>query len=219
MRSAALPFLKLKWEKNPQVKAWKEQGKIQESEYETLLEEWQRWGAVTLRPHKIKQELIAKYQKKYGCDILLETGTYMGDMVFAQLPLFKEIYSVELSEALWQKAKKRFQNEPKVKLLQGDSGKVLHEIVPQLNSSTLFWLDGHYCSGITAKSEIECPIYEELKAIFISPFHHLILIDDARYFVGKRDYPTIAELQDFVTKNGSGYQMSIEDDAIVLQWI
>ncbi len=216
LRSGLVPFLKWKWEKDPQVRAWLEGGLIAEAEYPVLLMEWQKWGAPSLRPHKAKQQLIARYQEKYHCDNMVETGTYLGDMVYAQLPRFKEIFTIELSNELWKNAIKRFENEPKVNLLQGDSGKVLHELVPRLNGPALFWLDGHYCSGITAKSEIECPIYEELKAIFASPHQHVVLVDDARYFVGKRDYPTIPELSEFVARSGSGYTMKVEEDAIVI---
>ena len=82
--------------------------------------------------------------------------------------------------------------------MQGDSGNVLNQLVPELNSAALFWLDGHYSGGQTAKGEKECPIYEELKSILASSLEHIVLIDDARLFIGQHDYPTIEELKDFV---------------------
>jgi hypothetical protein len=50
--------------------------------------------------------------------------------------------------------------------VQGDSGKELPKIVTQLDTPAIFWLDGHYSAGITAKGDTECPIFEELEAIF-----------------------------------------------------
>ncbi len=217
IKKLLVPFLKLRWEKNPQVKQWLDSGSINPAEYETLLFEWQKFGEPSLRPHKIKQQLIARYQKKYDCNAMVETGTYMGDMIFAQLNNFKEIYSIELAEVLFKNAQARFKNHPSVKLLHGDSGKVLKEAVPQLSGSVLFWLDGHYCGGITAKSEIECPIYDELRTIFNSSLKYVILIDDARYFKGERDYPTIDELTKFVESFNLNLSLKIEDDAIIIE--
>ncbi|MCS6824710.1 MAG: hypothetical protein NZ529_10475, partial [Cytophagaceae bacterium] len=138
-----------------------------------------------------------KYKTLYGCKILVETGTYKGDMIEAQLNNFDEIISIELSLELWEKAKNRFKYHSKVNLIQGDSGKELQNVCTNLKDRTLFWLDGHYCGGNSTKGDLECPIYNELKAIFKSPIKHVILIDDARYFIGKRDYPTIKELKNF----------------------
>ncbi len=137
-------------------------------------------------------------------------------MIFAQLNNYKELFSIELNIPLWEQAKIRFKDHPSVKLLQGDSGKVLHDVVPTLSAPTLFWLDGHYCGTETSKGELECPIYGELKAIFKSPHIHTILIDDARYFVGKRDYPTLIELKEFVEKNDARYAFQVSDDIIIL---
>jgi hypothetical protein len=85
-----------------------------------------------------------------------------------------------------------------------------------LQSEALFWLDGHYSGGLTAKGEKECPVYEELNSIFASPFQHFIFMDNARLFVGNNDYPTIAEMKDFVKLQKTSYYFSIENDCIRL---
>jgi hypothetical protein len=60
-----------------------------------------------------------------------------------------------------------------------------------------------------------CPIYEELHAIFnAAAYPHIILIDDARLFIGKDDYPTIKELSDFIKKFKPNALISIESDII-----
>ena len=51
-------------------------------------------------------------------------------------------------------------------IVQGDSGKVLSEILLEINEPAIFWLDGHYTAGITARGVKECPIFEELDCIF-----------------------------------------------------
>jgi hypothetical protein len=216
IKNIMYPYVSRKWKKNKTVQNWLKQNLIGQNEFRVLAFEWQRFGEPSARPHILKQRTISAYQKKYNTTILVETGTYRGDMIQAQLPNFKELYSIELNVPLWEAAKERFRNNPNVKLLQGDSGKVLHELVPTLSAPTLFWLDGHYCGTETSKGELECPIYGELKAIFKSGIIHTILIDDARYFVGKRDYPTLKELTDFVHSTDQRYKLLVEEDIIIL---
>jgi hypothetical protein len=135
-------------------------------------------------------------------------------MVEAQLNNFQIIYSIELSEELCQRAIKKFGKQDKVKIIQGDSGKVLHTLIPQLNERAIFWLDGHYSAGITAKGDVECPVYEELRAIFKSSFNHIVLIDDARLFTGHGDYPSIQDLSAYIISQRPAAHIEVEDDVI-----
>lgn len=166
-------------------------------------------------PHELKQIAILYYASINGLDVLVETGTFLGDTIWEQRNNFKKIFSIELSSDLYKLAKKRFKGFNHIRLLQGDSSVRLEEVMADLNSPALFWLDGHYSGGITAKGTKECPIFEELRHIFSCSFRHTILIDDARLFVGRDDYPTIIELNSFVAAE-SGYQFRVENDIIVL---
>ena len=150
---------------------------------------------------------------------MVESGTFMGDMIDAQLPNFDVIHSIELSDELYQQAVQKYAGNAKVILHNGDSGEKLKEIVPSLKQAALFWLDGHYSGGITAKGEKICPVYAELDAIFSSDFPHLVLIDDARLFVGKDDYPTIEELKAYVKQSGRTHAFEQEDDTLILKLI
>jgi hypothetical protein len=146
---------------------------------------------------------------------LIETGTYYGDMVEAQRSNFTKIFSIELSADLWKKASERFQPYPGIKIMHGDSGVMLHKIMPEISQPALFWLDGHFSEGVTAKGEKDCPIFEELDAIFaFSRQDHVILIDDARYFVGQGDYPTIESLSNYVHSKDPRYKLKVADDII-----
>jgi hypothetical protein len=80
----------------------------------------------------------------------------------------------------------------------------------------LFWLDGHYSGGATARGHKDCPVLEELDAIFNSPFEHVIYIDDARLFTGKDDYPTLEALKAYVHDRKPGYTMDVVNDCIRL---
>lgn len=181
------------------------------------LTKWENTGKPIPVPHVVKQRMIAKYKDKTGFSVFIETGTYMGDMIWAQRNNFTNLYSIELGIDLWKAACNRFKNFDHIEIIQGDSGKVLTSLISKLNNGAIFWLDGHYSAGITAKGELECPIYGELDAIRNSPLNHILLIDDARLFVGKHDYPTIQELSDYIMKYWSKSKIEIADDIICVE--
>ena len=185
-------------------------------DHQEQLAEWEKNGRPSPPPHIVKQMAIEEYQKKFDLKILVETGTYLGDMVEAQRTRFEKTYSIELSKKLFQRATKRFKSYSHITILNGDSGIVLNKLLPGIDKPALFWLDGHYSEGITAKGTKECPVVEELEAIFKSDFYHIILIDDARLFNGTRDYPTLDEIKQIFEKNNRVYSLTIKDDIIRL---
>ena len=164
--------------------------------------------------HQIKQNNILKYQQKHHYHIFVETGTYLGDMLEAQRRHFDKLISVELSKELYEKALLRFEKYPHIQILLGDSGKVLKKVLSEIQQPALFWLDGHYSSGITAKSDKNTPIVEELILIFQSSLPHGILVDDARLFTGKEDYPSIPEVCDLVRQYTPERTLEVADDII-----
>lgn len=200
IRSLIPPFLfhTLKvWEGNKQLKKWKQQ------------------GCPLPPPHIVKQVAIKEYRASFGYTVLVETGTYLGEMVEAQKRRFDRVYSIELSEPLHLRATKRFKRDKHVTIVLGDSGKMLPSILSKLEEPAIFWLDGHYSDGITARGEKDCPIFEELNAIFDGkPLDHVLLIDDARCFVGQGDYPTIEALTEYVLTKRKHYQLEVKNDII-----
>jgi hypothetical protein len=164
----------------------------------------------------MKNRAIAECRERYPASIFVETGTFLGDMIAEQAPNFERLYSIELNDALWKKAQARFVSQPHITLLCGDSAQVLRDLVPQLTAPAIFWLDGHYSGGITAKGLLHTPIMGELEAIASSTQPHRVLIDDARCFTGEEDYPTIEELQERCTQLFPDYKFSVADDIIRL---
>lgn len=182
--------------------------------HQRQLSKWKKEGQPLPPPRMIKEGTIKKYADSTCYNILVESGTYLGDMVFAQLNNFKKIYSIELDYSLWKKAKKRFRNYPHVSIIQGDSGKILNRVLGEINEPAIFWLDGHYSGGITAQGENVTPIFEELDIIFKSPFNHVLLIDDARLFNGQNGYPTMEELENYIFKKKPACKITVNDDCI-----
>ncbi len=180
-----------------------------------LFSKWKRNGMPVPPPHIVKQKVIAYYQQKFGYKTLIETGTYLGAMLEAQKNNFKKIISIELGVELYEKAVKKFKNYKHITIVQGDSGKVMPSIMKNINEPAIFWLDGHYSEGVTARGEKDCPIYEEIDAIFANHnYNHILLIDDARHFVGVNDYPTIEDLTNYVKSKDSEYYVEVKDDII-----
>ena len=176
---------------------------------------WEKQGRPSPPPHIVKEELIRDYAQKFNTHVLIETGTYLGDMVHAMKKTFSRIVSFELDQELAAKARTRFAADSHIEIIQGDSGRLLGDLLKTIEEPCLFWLDGHYSGGITAKGSLETPIKNELNFILAHPVEdHVILIDDARCFTGENDYPTIDELQSVVNEQKRKRKFSVEHDVI-----
>ena len=186
-----------------------------EREKKKVIDNWQKIGKPIPPPHLIKQETVKEYAYKFSIDILIETGTYKGDMVTAMKDIFNQIYSIELSNNLYVKAKERFANASNIHIIQGNSAKVLPNLLTSIKQPCLFWIDAHYSGDITVKENLNTPIWEELKHIFAHTIKdHVILIDDARCFRGQEDYPTIKDLRNFITREKPSWVFEVKDDII-----
>ena len=188
---------------------------IQDHRHERDYRKWLKAGQPIPPPHTLKQMIVKQFARKHGIRIFVETGTYLGDMVRAIKNSFQIVYSIELSHELYERAKKKFGNQKHVNIVEGDSSEVLGHILDSVNEPCLLWLDGHYSEGITAKGKKETPILEELKAVLNHPIkNHVILIDDARCFTGKNEYPTIERLKELIVSSCPNYIFGVEHDII-----
>jgi predicted O-methyltransferase YrrM len=131
------------------------------------LVEWEKNGKPSPPPHIVKQQTLQSYAKKHDLKVLVETGTYYGDMIEAMQNVFDKIYSIELSQDLFERAKKRFKDRKQVELIQGDSGIELKSLMSKIDRPTLFWLDGHYSAGETAKGDKETPFLKSFSIFLI----------------------------------------------------
>ncbi len=175
---------------------------------------WARDEAMESPPPLFKQRVVKEHAKRFGLRTMVETGTYLGEMVSAVLDDFDSIHSIELDEALHQRAVTLFQEWEHVTVLLGDSGQVLREIVPHLMSPCLFWLDGHYSGGVTARGREDTPIQRALEHILaVGQRGHVLLIDDARCF-GTEGYPTIGQVRDQILKVHSEASFAVAEDII-----
>ena len=164
-----------------------------------------------------KQKLIARLGREHGAKTFVETGTFLGEMIDAQRGQFEKLISIELAEELFQAARKKYAADPAVELVQGDSGVKLREVAARLPEPALFWLDAHYSRGKTAGGHADAPIIKELSGI--APRHQtrdLILIDDARLFGLKSDYPKLAVIQNFAAQHWPQHTFAVDTDIICI---
>lgn len=165
-------------------------------------------------PHGVKERIVKNYAKKYNAKVLVETGTYEGEMIDAVLNNFKKIYSIELDKTLYKDAMKKYLKINKIKLFQGDSSLVLKKFLKKIPALSIFWLDAHYSGGKTARGKKETPVTDELKIILSSGITHILLIDDARLFGVRTGYPSLKKITGLASKNN--YRMDVKDDIIRL---
>lgn len=179
------------------------------------IKDWERRGKPAPPPHIVKQLAIREFAARFRVNVLIETGTYYGDMVEAMKGYFSRIYSIELSDELYKKARRRFAGNDKIQIIQGDSGIVLGSLVASIDQAALFWLDGHYSAGVTARGNGDTPIYEELTHIFNGQERgHVVIIDDARCFGTNPNHPSIDELSKFIRANNPNVTIEVKNDSI-----
>jgi hypothetical protein len=117
------------------------------------------------------------------CQYFVETGTFMGDTTEVARRMFEKVYTIEVKEDLFVKARNRFKPYPSVTCYLGDSSLLLGDICKTLDKPTCFWLDGHYSAGNTGMGTKEVTLYEELDVIMTHcKVPCVILIDDCRLF-------------------------------------
>lgn len=169
-----------------------------------------------------KRKIIDNYIELFQPKYFIETGTFLGDTVEYFKNKIDFIFSIELSEELADKAKKRFSNDKNVTIVQGDSSIELKSLLNNIKEPVLFWLDWHYSSEFflknefikTAKGDSNTPIVKELEIILSSTVAAVILIDDARLFTGKNDYPSLRAVKQQVNLSGKKSDVFVRKDII-----
>lgn len=176
---------------------------------------WEATGRPMPAPDALKYRVIRAYARRYATPVMIETGTFYGDAIFALRREFREIHSVELARGLFDFNAEELAHHRHIHLHFGDSAVVLPRLVSQVTAPTLFWLDGHFCSGPSARADIDTPISAELDCILSRPPGcDVVLIDDARLFVGQDGYPSIEQLRTAVRARRPRASFEVDLDII-----
>lgn len=75
---------------------------------------------------------------------IVETGTLFGEGTELMSRNFQTVHTIEIQDALFEKAQKKFQSNPAIHCHNGDSVDVLAKLAPSLVEPTVFFLDAHW---------------------------------------------------------------------------
>tara|TARA_R110002020_G_scaffold181315_1_gene376104 strand:+ start:1069 stop:1635 length:567 start_codon:yes stop_codon:yes gene_type:complete len=116
----------------------------------------------------------------------LETGTSGGGTLRTIFPYFKKIWTVELSEYLYQMAQPIARQIPYCTHVLGDSVIETPKFLDTLseNEKIFFWLDAHYSSGDSTHNGDHVPVVAECVVIdnHYKAQSGIVVIDDVRLF-------------------------------------
>jgi hypothetical protein len=175
---------------------------------------WKLRGEPPRSPHLLKQRTVRQYAETYGLRVLVETGTYYGEMVAAMKNRFATIYSVEFDPRLAQRAKRKFARYPHIHVLEGDSQQIVPELLQRIQEPALFWLDAGYYGWAGLQGNRQ-RLTSELEAILRDPGKkHLILMDDARGLNGQNGAPTLADLAQRIEAEFPGRKLEVQYDIL-----
>lgn len=178
---------------------------------------WRNHGWETPPPYFVKRAALLAEARAIRAEILVETGTFLGDTTWAMRRHFHHIHTIEVAPVLAELARKRFRGDAMVTVIEGDSQDILPKLCAEIDRPCLFYLDGHYSGGITGMGGCECPVLAEIDAILTrtrTPFR--IVIDDARLFGTDPAYPDIGELRKRIHSHCPALELRVENDAIVV---
>jgi len=173
---------------------------------------WKLRGEPLRSPHLVKQRAVREYADRYGLRVLVETGTYYGEMVAAMRQRFDEIYSVEYDHPLAERAARKFAHWRHVHILEGDSQQKIPEILATLSQPALFWLDAGYYGWAGLQGDKQ-RLTVELDSILQHKIKdHIILMDDARGLSGQNGAPTVDQVKQHIESTFPGRRVEVKHD-------
>jgi hypothetical protein len=141
----------------------------------------------SLTPSEIDQYILQAREKVVTEPIqfthFIESGTYFGDTIASIKEKFQKVYTIDVSQMFYEKAKQRFQGNTNVTCFHGDSSTIMKNLLPLIQEPCIFWLDAHWSMGNTEFRDVHVPLYKELDVILSEmKVASLVIIDDVRLF-------------------------------------
>ena len=173
-------------------------------------------AALLSQPKIIAKALLASFHGiKEGCDICIESGTFLGASSYLFSGVFDKVHTIEADPLLYKSSSSFLSvSRDNITAYHGNSASIIPKILESLsNHKVLFFLDAHYSTGITSRDFGICPLIAELNAIFQSTIDFTIVIDDARCMNGSDGYPSFSDIFALIP---SQYCVYIQYDQIVI---
>lgn len=159
------------------------------------------FGFQKLRP------IALTLRDRYDIRHFVETGTHKGYTTRWAASVFQWVTTIEINERIYRNTKEGLKHLENVYFVCGDSRLKLAEVIP--NEPAIVWLDAHnpikYDKSFSPDNR--CPLREELAALNAK---HFIFIDDARYYTGVGQWPSLEEIEMML-----GYEVKVWNDVIM----
>jgi len=155
---------------------------------------------------------------QYSNEYFIETGTFRGDTIEVanQSNLYKQIYSMEISEEYTRRAIERFKGQDHIHIINGNSRYDLYNMIEPIDKEITFWLDGHWSGGhknIGTDPEYKCPVLFELEQIRQHPIKtHTIIVDDMRLMDNSHFLVTQQEIEKKILEINPDYTLKYYND-------
>jgi hypothetical protein len=159
------------------------------------------------------EELALALKDAFNISAFIETGTWKAQTTKWASENFQKVYSFEIDEGYHNRARGL---GIKAEFILGSSADELPKVVKRLKKPAIFWLDAHACKDQHTLTD-PCPLITELESIKKSGLKHLLLIDDAKYFIERHpidplQWPSLDEVKAALP---DGYEVLIWQAAIV----
>jgi hypothetical protein len=176
-------------------------------------------GVIAQPAQNAKRRHLLSLFTERNHDILVETGTYLGDTIAFFVPHARRIVSIEIDGTLHARAAERFANNANVELVLGDALESAPQIVSELEEPCLLWLDGHFSGGATGRSALDEPAVAILRRIaqLRCASGTTVVIDDLRRFGRESGVPALDSLLDASRATFPGASISVELDSLVIR--
>jgi hypothetical protein len=145
----------------------------------------------------------------------VETGTFEGDTALLLAESFGSCVTIERSANLAQRARRRFEADDRISVVEGSSRNCLAGVIPAAELSALFWLDAHGFYDYAGDDDEENPLLAELELIFgmRGSGPTVIAIDDARGMGIQPGWPGVGAITSLMANYG--FLSAIVDDVLV----
>lgn len=175
-------------------------------------------GAVTFG---IPKKLVILIKEYFSIEMFVETGTFRGKTSRWAAGIFRNVITIENSRELFESSKETLAKYKNIQQLFGSSPLQLNKVISEIKEPSLFWLDAHWCGGGTYGEDDPCPLLDEIRIVKQSGYDHILIIDDARFFLKPPPkpqdpdlWPGLREILELLNKDEK-YFTFISEDVIV----
>lgn len=102
-------------------------------------------------------EQIKNITEKFNitnCRNFIETGTFLGVTISEMSKIFETLYTIEISEKLYNYNVDKWEELKNINFILGDSSEKLEEVISKITGECIFFLDGHYSGDNATRDNI-----------------------------------------------------------------